>query len=111
MPPLLIITMTDFRIFLSAMERVIQSGLTFSYRNNGNSNGWLKVVLRGTQSNRSGIGAKIRLTAGGQTQFREYTGQHYMGQNHIPIHFGLGQATIVDSLTITVAKRDYANIA
>ena len=71
------------------------------YRNNGNSNGWLKVVLRGTQSNKGGIGAKIRLTAGGQTQYREYFEQHYMGQNYVPIHFGLGQATIIDSLTIT----------
>jgi enediyne biosynthesis protein E4 len=70
------------------------------FRNNGNSNRWLKVVLKGRQSNRSGIGAKVVLTAGGQTQFREYTGQHYMGQNYVPIHFGLGQAAIVDSLTI-----------
>jgi hypothetical protein len=70
------------------------------FRNNGNSNKWLKIVLKGRQSNRSGIGAKILLTAGGQTQFREYTGQHYMGQNYVPIHFGLGQAAIVDSLTI-----------
>jgi enediyne biosynthesis protein E4 len=70
------------------------------YRNNGNSNEWLKVVLIGQQSNRSGIGAKILLKAGGGRQFREYTGQHYMSQNHIPVHFGLGQATIIDSLTI-----------
>ena len=33
-----------------------------------------------------------------------------MGQDYIPVHFGLGQATSVASLTITVAKRDYANI-
>jgi hypothetical protein len=71
------------------------------YRNNGNSNKWLKVELRARQSNRSGIGAKILLTAGGKTQFREYTGQHYMSQNYIPIQFGLGQATSVASLTIT----------
>jgi len=70
------------------------------YRNNGNGNGWLKVVLIGQQSNRSGIGAKILLRAGGRTQFREYTGQHYMSQNHIPVHFGLGRATIIDSLSI-----------
>jgi enediyne biosynthesis protein E4 len=70
------------------------------FHNNGNGNSWLKVVLRGTRSNRSGIGAKLRLVAGGKTQYREYTGQHYMGQNYIPIHFGLGQATSVGSLTI-----------
>ena len=71
------------------------------FHNNGNSNGWLKVVLRGTQSNLCGIGAKLRLVAGGKTQYREYTGQHYMSQNYIPVHFGLGPATNVASLTIT----------
>ena len=37
---------------------------------------------------------------GGKTQYRQYFGQHYMGQDYIPIHFGLGQATNVGSLTI-----------
>ena len=75
-------------------------GTYILFRNNGNSNKWLKVVLRGTRSNLSGIGAKLRLAAGGRRQFREYTGQHYMGQNYIPIHFGLGQATRVGFLAI-----------
>src|SRR5438874_1514130 len=71
------------------------------FRNNGNRHNWLKVVLRGQQSNRGGIGAKLTLTAGGETQFREYTGQqHYMGQNHTPVHFGLGRATSANTLTI-----------
>ena len=71
------------------------------YHSNGNSNGWLKVVLSGTESNRCGIGAKLRLVAGGKAQYREYTGQHYLSQNYIPVHFGLGHATRVSSLTIT----------
>ncbi len=71
------------------------------YHNNGNSNTWLKVVLKGTESNASGIGAKLRLVSGGKTQYREYTGQHYLSQNYIPVHFGLGHATRVSSLTIT----------
>jgi hypothetical protein len=58
-------------------------------------------VLQGTESNRSGIGAKLSLVAGGRTQHREYTGQHYMSQNSIPVHFGLGRAPSVTSLTIT----------
>ena len=55
MPPLLIMTMMDFRIFLSAMEGVVASGRYLLYHNNGNSNGWLKVVLRGTESNHAGL--------------------------------------------------------
>src|SRR5436189_4810073 len=76
------------------------AGSYLLYHNNGNSNGWLKVVLRGTHSNASGIGAKLSLVASGKTQYRQYTGQHYMSQNYIPVHFGLGQAPSVASLTI-----------
>ena len=85
-------------------------GTYMLFKNNGNSNHWLKVVLQGTRSNRSAIGAKLRLTAGGKTQYRQYTGQHYMGQNYIPVHFGLGQATSRRFPDHHVAKRDYANI-
>lgn len=70
------------------------------FRNNGNTNGWLKIILKGVQSNPNGIGAKLLLRAGDKKQFREYTGQHYMAQNYVPIHFGLGTATVIDSLTI-----------
>jgi hypothetical protein len=36
---------------------------SYLYRNNGNSNGWLTVKLIGTVSNRSAIGAKVRVRA------------------------------------------------
>ena len=49
------------------------------FRHNGNTNHWLKVKLDGRASNRSGIGAKIRVlaTIGGRTfwQMREISGQ------------------------------------
>ena len=70
------------------------------FKNNGNLNHWLEIELTGQESNRDGVGVKVTLTAGGLTQYREYTGQHYMAQNHIPVHFGLGGATQVDSLVI-----------
>jgi len=76
-------------------------GTNMLFQNNANRNGWLKVVLQGTQSNRSGIGAKLFLKAKGKTQYREYTGQHYMSQNYIPVHFGLGRAIRVNSLSVT----------
>ena len=50
----------------------------FLYRNNGNLNSWLKLKLIGTVSNRSAIGAKVRVkaTIGGKTfwQMREFSG-------------------------------------
>ncbi len=77
------------------------------YRNLAQSNGnhWLEMRLRGTTSNRAAIGARVRVKAivSGETavwQMREVTGQTgYCGQT-LEQHFGLGQATAVDSLWV-----------
>ncbi|RMG55645.1 MAG: hypothetical protein D6722_27575 [Bacteroidetes bacterium] len=65
------------------------------------ANHWLKVRLRGTVSNRDGIGSWIELWAGGQRQIR-YTqcGTSYMGQNSFDEIFGLGNLTAVDSVKV-----------
>jgi len=68
------------------------------YRNNGNSNHWLKVKLAGTTSNRSGIGAKVRVRTviGGRSlwQLREISGNSAMsGAQPLVAHFGLGNAS------------------
>jgi hypothetical protein len=76
------------------------------YHNNGNSNAWLKVKLVGKASNRSAIGAKVRVqaTIGGQTlrQMREITGNsgESGGAGGLVAHFGLGDATNVDLVRI-----------
>jgi FG-GAP-like repeat/ASPIC and UnbV len=74
------------------------------YRNNGNSNAWLQVKLRGTISNRQGIGAKVWVHAGingtPQRQVRQISGGDGIVQNSILAHFGLGDATNVDVLRI-----------
>jgi hypothetical protein len=67
------------------------------YRNNGNSNAWLKIKLRGTLSNRQGIGAKVwvHATLGGspRRQVRQISGGDGIVQSSIIAHFGLGDAT------------------
>ncbi len=73
------------------------------YRNNGNSNRWLKIKLIGITSNRDGIGAKVRLLANGVTQLREVNGGgggQFFSQGSGPIHFGLNQSDVIDVLTI-----------
>lgn len=62
------------------------------YRNRGNANHWLEIDLRGTRSNREGIGAQVYVTAGGVTQLREQTGgiHRYWSQDHTRVHVGLG---------------------
>jgi ASPIC and UnbV/FG-GAP-like repeat len=70
-------------------------------KNAGNSNNWLKIRLRGTVSNRDGIGAKILLTTSGQQQFREQGGEsHTFAQNSAIAHFGLGSQTAVDRIFV-----------
>jgi enediyne biosynthesis protein E4 len=76
----------------------------FLYRNNGNTNGWLKVKLVGTASNRDAIGAKVsvRATVGGRDirQLREISSGDGFSGNSAVAHFGLGDATKVTTLRI-----------
>jgi len=61
----------------------------------------LLVRLVGTRSNRSGVGARIVLTAGATRQVREVkAGSSYLSQSDLRQHFGLGRATRVDRLEI-----------
>ena len=67
----------------------------------GNRNHWLGVALQGTVSNRSGIGARLRLVAGGTVQLREVGAQaSYLSHNSLVEHFGLGAHRTVDTLEI-----------
>jgi len=83
-----------------------QSTQNLLYRNNGNSNHWLKVKLTGTASNRSAIGAKVLVnaTSGGQSlwQMREISGNSGAsgGAGGLLAHFGLGDATNLDLVRI-----------
>ena len=71
------------------------------FRNVGNGNHWIKIDLEGTTSNRDGIGAIVRVTAGGVTQIRvQDGGVHERGQNHSRLHFGLAKHTQVDKITV-----------
>ncbi|MGI6207544.1 MAG: CRTAC1 family protein, partial [Anaerolineae bacterium] len=71
------------------------------FRNPGNANHWLKVDLRGVESNPRGLGAKLWLVAGGRTYFQEATdSSHYFQHYNGPLHFGLGSATVVEELRI-----------
>lgn len=71
------------------------------FRNQGNENHWIEIDLEGATSNRDGIGARIVLEAGGIEQVREQRGgMHRCSQNHMRIHFGLGENTKVDKIVI-----------
>ncbi len=66
-----------------------------------NPHKWIKVKLTGVQSNRSAIGARISVYAGGRRLIGEVTaGSGYAAQNSLTKHFGLGMADVVDSLHV-----------
>ena len=67
----------------------------------GNRNNWLLVKCTGTKSNRSAIGTRVYVTAGGRTQFDEVmSGSSYYSQNDLRLHFGLGSAKRVDRIEV-----------
>jgi hypothetical protein len=75
------------------------------YINSGNSNHWLVVKLEGRISNRSAIGAKVRIRAkiGGREfwQMREIASNGgYMSATTLEAYFGLGDAARVDAMRI-----------
>ena len=62
-----------------------------------NANRWLKLKLIGTKSNRSAIGARAYVTAGGRRQRQEVLSQSsFYSQSDLRLHFGLGSATAAD---------------
>jgi hypothetical protein len=79
------------------MRPVYLGGPKQLFRNRGNDNRWMQFDLVGTTSNRDGIGARIYITAGGVTQYRERNGgYHRWSQNFQRVHVGLGTSTRAD---------------
>ena len=71
-------------------------------RNDGvNASQWLGIKLIGTHCNRDAIGARVTVVSEDLTQMREVkSGSGYLSQNDLRLHFGLGAAMSVDTLTV-----------
>ena len=62
---------------------------------------WLTIALKGTKSNRDGIGAKVEVIAGDKHWTEErVAGSGYLSQNDGRLHFGIGSATVVDKVLV-----------
>jgi hypothetical protein len=65
------------------------------------TNHWLELALEGTKSNRDGIGARIRISAGGFVQYNHVsTAAGYASSSAAPVHFGLGSAKVAEEIEI-----------
>ncbi len=69
--------------------------------NNNTEGNWLKVNLTGNQSNLDGIGARIEIVTTLGTQIRDVkSGVGFKYMSSITAHFGLGEDTEIETLTI-----------
>ena len=62
---------------------------------------WLDVRLVGTQSNRDGVGARVKVTAGGHEYIDEvHSGRSYQSHYGMQLHFGLGKKDQVERVEV-----------
>jgi len=67
----------------------------------GNANHWLEILLIGTRSNRDGVGARVKVSAGDLVCLEQRKGgMSYQSAQDPRLHFGLGKYSIVDAVEI-----------
>jgi tetratricopeptide (TPR) repeat protein len=90
------------------------------FRNPGNDNDWINVKLIGVKSNRSAVGAKIKVTvendgASPRSIYRDVGETSSFGINPIEQHIGLGHGARILSLEVfwpaTNTRQQFANVA
>ena len=71
-------------------------------RNESPSNGhWIQIRLRGTKSNRDGVGAHVKVIAGDLTLLDEvHSGRGYQSHYGMRLHFGLGKSEKIDRIEV-----------
>jgi hypothetical protein len=78
------------------------NGEPYLYRNTMPlPNHWVDFSLEGTKSNRTAVGAQVRLTAGGMTRLQFISGGNsFAGQSSSRVHFGLGDVAKIDQIEV-----------
>lgn len=67
----------------------------------GNANHWLEILLIGTRSNRDGVGARVKVSAGNLMLYDERKGgMSYQSAQDPRLHFGLGRHAQADAIEI-----------
>jgi hypothetical protein len=78
------------------------NGPAVLYRNDGgNRNHWLQLKLVGRTSNRSAIGASVRVTSAGGSEWQSvHSGSSYCSASDLTLTFGLGKDTAASAVDI-----------
>jgi hypothetical protein len=62
---------------------------------------WLQIRLRGTKSNRDGVGARVKVVAGDLRLIDEvHSGRGYQSHSGMRLHFGLGNREKIDRIEV-----------
>jgi enediyne biosynthesis protein E4 len=79
-----------------------EKGPVLLYKNHVDpQNKWIEFSLTGRNSNRSAIGAEVRVFWNGQQQVQEVSGgSGFCSQNSRTLHFGLGKTTAIERVEI-----------
>jgi len=78
----------------------IQNGNTIRY-GVPNGNNWFKLTLQGIQSNNDGIGARVEIHGAFGVMIREIrSGEGFEFMSTLNAHFGLGDATAIQSVVV-----------
>jgi len=86
---------------LDLVVRQVGGGPVLLFENQFPKAHYLTVSLRGTASNKLGIGARLTATVSGRELTRElYPHNSFRSQMPSRVHFGLGDAARIDRLTI-----------
>jgi len=86
-------------IILNSRERptILQNML----QEQGSTNHWLQVRLRGVKTNRDGVGAQVKVVTQSGTQLDEvHSGRSYQSHFGSRLHFGLGSQARVERIEV-----------
>jgi hypothetical protein len=89
--------------------------VAFFKNEGGNKFSWIELKLEGVQSNRSALGAVVRIDAASGRQWQMVrSGSSYLSQSDLALHFGLGADTSVRAIEVewpSGKKQRFANVS
>ncbi len=75
---------------------------SFVYENLGSTNNYIRLKFAGQEQNTFGIGAQVKIVAGGQSfYFQNYQARGFQSSTEPILTCGIGQNTLVDSIIVT----------
>ena len=78
----------------------------------GNAKHWLQIFLIGTKSNRDGVGARVKVSAGDLVLYDQRKGgMSYQSAQDPRLHFGLGGRSAVDAIEVIWPSGAITNLA